>query len=151
LTDAQIDVIVEGMRARWKTGNPLGNEMPPPYKAGHSGDATKGQAVYSEACARCHGATKEKPGSAGSILDGSFLALLNEQTVRTTIVAGRPDIGQPDWRGHIQGRPMTDDEVTNVSAWLIAQKPAAPGQPYPNTTPTSEKPGEAQPQATKSN
>jgi hypothetical protein len=46
---------------------------------------------------------------------------------------------------------MTDDEVTNVSAWLIAQKPAAPGQPYPNTTPTSEKPGEAQPQATKSN
>ena len=42
-------------------------------------------------------------GSAGSILDGSFLALINEQTVRTTIIAGRPDIGDPDWRNHIPG------------------------------------------------
>jgi len=93
--------------------------------------------------------TREQPGQAGSILDGSFLALVNERTIRTTIVAGRPDIGEPDWRGHIPGRAMTDEEVTDVSAWLISQKPALPGQPYPTTKPLSSKPGEEPPSAIK--
>ncbi len=151
LTDEQVNLIVQGMRARWKKDNAWGEETPPPYKATHAGDAAKGQAVYASACARCHGANAQHPGSAGSVLDGSLLALLNEQTVRTTIIAGRPDIGEPDWRGHITGRAMSDDEVSDVTAWMMTQKPASPGQPYPNATPTSEPPGEAQPQATKEN
>ena len=146
LTEGQIDVIVQGMRARWKKENAFGGETPPPYKASHAGDATKGEAVYGAACARCHGETAQHPGSAGSILDGSFLALINEQTVRTTVIAGRPDIGEPDWRNHIPGRAMTDDEITDVSAWLIAKRPARPGQPYPNAKPVSQLRGEAQPQ-----
>jgi cytochrome c oxidase cbb3-type subunit III len=149
LTDQQIDAVMQGMRARWRQGNPFGGETPPPYKAAHAGDATKGKAVYTIACARCHGATPQQPGKAGSIVDGSFLALINDQTVRTTVIAGRPDIGEPDWRGHIQGRAMTDDEVTDVTAWLMSQKPAMPGQPYPNTSTTSEKPGETHPSAVK--
>jgi cytochrome c oxidase cbb3-type subunit 3/ubiquinol-cytochrome c reductase cytochrome c subunit len=149
LTDDQVGVIVQGMRARWKKADAFGGATPPPYKAGHPGDTAKGQAVYDAACARCHGSTAQKPGKAGSILDGSLLALINEQTVRTTIIAGRPDLGQPDWREHIEGRPLTDAEITDVSAWLIAQKPAAPGQPY--ASPTSQPAGEAQPQATRSN
>jgi mono/diheme cytochrome c family protein len=149
LTDAQIDAIVQGMRARWKKDAPT--DGAPPYKALRPGDVSKGQAVYAMACARCHGQDAQHRGSAGSILDGSFLALINEQTVRTTIIAGRPDIGQPDWRNHIPGRAMTDDEITNVAAWLIAQRPATPGQPYPNTQPTSEPPGESQPKATEGN
>jgi cytochrome c oxidase cbb3-type subunit 3/ubiquinol-cytochrome c reductase cytochrome c subunit len=148
LTHEQIEAIVQGIRERWKKENALAGENPPPYRAAHPGDPSKGQAVYAIACARCHGNDAQHRGSAGSILDGSFLALINEQVVRTTIIAGRPDIGQPDWRGHIPGRALTDDEVTNVSAWLIAQRPAAPGQPYPNTKSTSEKPGEEQPKAT---
>lgn len=148
LTDAQIGAIVQGIRARWKKGDALTGQNPPPYKAAGAGDVSKGQAVYGLACARCHGEDAQHPGSAGSILDGSFLALINEQTVRTTIIAGRPDIGEPDWRNHIRGRAMTDEEITNVSAWLMAQRPATPGQPYPNTQPASEKPGEEQPKAT---
>lgn len=148
LTDQQVDALVKGIRERWKKGDPFGGETPPPYKAAHAGDSEKGQAVYAAACARCHGETAQKPGKAGSILDGSFLALINEQTVRTTIVAGRPDIGEPDWRGHIEGRPMTDEEVTDVSAWLMAQKPPNPGQPYPNGSATAGKPSE-QPSAAK--
>ena len=93
--------------------------------------------------------TAQHPGSAGSILDGSFLALINEQTVRTTIVAGRPDIGEPDWRNHIPGRAMTDDEITNVSAWLIAQRPANAGPALSQCdSQRRESPGEAQPKAT---
>jgi cytochrome c oxidase cbb3-type subunit 3/ubiquinol-cytochrome c reductase cytochrome c subunit len=151
LTDAQIDVIVQGMRTRWKKDNVFAGANPPPYKAAHAGDPSKGQAVYAAACARCHGPSAQQHGNAGSILDGSFLALINEQTIRTTIIAGRPDIGEPDWRAHIAGRPMTDDEITDVTAWLIAQRPVSPGQPYPNSNPTTEPPREAQPQATKPN
>lgn len=149
LTDQQIDVIVKGMRQRWAKANAFGGATPPPYKATHPGDPAKGQAVYAQACASCHGATAQKPGKAGSILDGSFLALINEQTIRSIVIAGRPDIGEPDWRNHIAGRPLTDDEITDVSAWLMAQKPALPGQPYPNTQPTSTVPGKAQPLAVK--
>lgn len=149
LTDQQIDALVKGMRERWKKGDAFAGETPPPYKASHPGDAGKGKAVYAIACARCHGMTREQPGKAGTILDGSFLALVNEQTIRTTIVPGRPDIGEPDWRGHIPGRAMTDEEVTDVSAWLMSQKPVLPGQPYPNNNVLSGKPGDEPPSAVK--
>jgi cytochrome c oxidase cbb3-type subunit III len=149
LTDRQIDVLVEGMRARWRKPNAFGSDTPPPYKATHAGDAGKGQQVYARACTGCHGPTAQQPGKAGPILDGSLLALINEQTIRTIVIAGRPDIGQPDWRNHIQGHPLTDDEITDVSAWLMAQKPALPGAPYPDVNPTSKKPGENQPRAVK--
>jgi cytochrome c oxidase cbb3-type subunit 3 len=143
LTDKQIDALVEGIRGSWRKENVFGGETPPPYKATHAGDATKGKAVYAIACARCHGVSAQEPGKAGSVLDGSFLALINEQMLRTTVIAGRPDIGEPDWRGHIPGRAMTDDEVTDVSAWLMAQRPENPGQPYPNLNVVGEKPATA--------
>jgi cytochrome c oxidase cbb3-type subunit 3 len=138
LTDGQIDALVQGIRGSWRKENAFGGETPPPYKAAYAGDAAKGQAVYAIACARCHGVSAQQPGKAGSILDGSFLALINEQTLRTTVIAGRPDIGEPDWLGHIPGRAMTDDEVTNVIAWLMSQRSVNPGQPYPNVSTTTE-------------
>lgn len=142
LTDAQIESILRGMRARWSGANALAGQTPPPYRAAHLGDAAKGEAVYAAACARCHGTDASHVGKDGSILDGTFLALVNEQTVRTTIVAGRPDIDQPDWRGNIPGRAMTDDEITNVTAWMMAQKPSVPGQPYPTANMVSRTAGE---------
>lgn len=145
LTDAQVNALVSGMRSRWGRANAFGGQTPPPYKAAPSGDATHGQQVYATACAQCHGATAQQSGKAGSILDGSFLALVDAQTIRTTVIAGRPDIGQPDWRGDVSGQPLTDADVSDVTAWLLAQRPVNPGQPYPNNATTSEQPGEAQP------
>jgi cytochrome c oxidase cbb3-type subunit 3/ubiquinol-cytochrome c reductase cytochrome c subunit len=147
LTDAQIEALMKEMRARWRKPNAFAGDTPPPYKATHQGDVAKGEQVYTAACASCHGQSAQKPGKDGSILDGSLLALINEQTVRTIVIAGRPDIGQPDWRNHIQGHPLTDDEITNVTAWLMAQRSATPGQPYPNATPNAKRPGEQQPKA----
>ena len=145
LTDAQVDALVRGMRQNWYKGKDVfGGVTPPPYHATSAGDPGQGQAVYTAACARCHGADAQHPGPSGSILDGSFLALINAQTIRTTIIAGRPDIGQPDWRNDIPGHPLSDAEITNVTAWLLAQTPARPGHPYPNTIPNVERPGEAQ-------
>lgn len=134
LTDAQVNAIVSGMRAKWSKGDVLAGQNAPPYKASQDGDAEDGKRVYAMACARCHGAVGQKPGSAGSggsILDGSFLALVNPQMIRTTVIAGRPDLKHPDWRGYVQGNPLTDSDVSDVTAWLMAQRPANPGQPYP--------------------
>ena len=149
LTPQQIEVLVTGMRQRWSRPDAFNGAIPPPYKSDKAGDPAQGHAVYNAACARCHGSDAQHAGKAGSILDGSFLALINQQTIRTTVIAGRPDIGEPDWRNHIPGRPMTGDEIANVSAWLIAQRPIAPGQPYPNVKPTSDLPGASQPAVVK--
>ena len=124
LTEAQVDVLLRGMRTLWHPPSAPQGQTPPPYRPLQSGNAVAGEAVYAGACARCHGATASHPGPAGSILDPTFLALMNAQTLRTTIVAGRPDLGQPDWRHDVQGRALTDPEITNVTAWLLAQRPA---------------------------
>ncbi len=75
---------------------------PPPY-AGGAGDASRGEAVYAAACASCHGPGGAGGPKAGSIVDGSYLGLVSDQNLRTTIIAGRPDIGHPDWRGDGRG------------------------------------------------
>lgn len=148
LTPFQIDALIHGMRTQWGSrGNVLAGQDAPPYKASTAGDAKHGAQVYAAACASCHGAAGAKPGPAGNILDGSFLTLIDAQTIRTTVIAGRPDLGQPDWRGDIPGHPLTDTDITDVTTWMLAQRPANPGQPYPNNRPTSEPGGEAQPQA----
>lgn len=139
LTHGQVIAIVNGMRAKWSKGDVLTGQNAPPYKASQDGNAADGKRVYEMACAHCHGAVGQKPGPAGSILDGSFLALVNPQMIRTTVIAGRPDFGHPDWRGYLQGHPLTDSDVSDVTAWLLAQRPANPGQPYPDSSTTSEK------------
>jgi cytochrome c oxidase cbb3-type subunit 3 len=128
LTDAQVEILVRGIRA-WERPASLGGASPPPY-AGGAGDATRGAAVYATFCASCHGADGAGGPKAGSIVDGSFLGLVSDQGLRTTIIAGRPDIGQPDWRKDVPGRPMNGQEVSDVVAWLAARRPATPGRPY---------------------
>jgi len=47
---------------------------------------------------------------------------VSDQNLRTTIIAGRPDLGAPDWRANLPGRPMSPDEVSDVVAWLAAKR-----------------------------
>jgi len=72
-------------------------------------------------------------------------SIISAQALRSTIIAGRPDIGQPDWRGDLPGHPLTDANVTDLIACMIAQRPAFPGRPYPDDTQTSEQPDNHQP------
>jgi len=109
LTDQQINSLVEGMSKQWTR-----SDVPatlPPYSAASKGDSTQGQQAFTKFCARCH-----KTDGAGSIVDTSYLALVSDQSLRSTIIAGRPDEGMPD------GRTMTDQEVTDIVAWLAAQR-----------------------------
>jgi mono/diheme cytochrome c family protein len=119
LTDAQIDVLVKGMRAAWYKPDALAGATPPPYQAAKQGDATHGAAVYTTYCSSCHGAPGQAAkAKAGSITEPAFVGLVSDQMLRTVILAGRPDIGQPDWRNDQPGHPMSDQEVSDVVAWL---------------------------------
>jgi cytochrome c oxidase cbb3-type subunit 3 len=130
LTDRQVDVIARGIRALWS--RPVGGDAPPPY-AGPPGDVARGAAVYQSHCASCHGGSAAAAGDAG-ILDGSFLALVTPQGLRTTIIAGRPDLGHPDWRNDRRGDPLSSQQIADVVAWMLSHRPEFPGQPYSPTS-----------------
>ena len=130
LTDDQISVIVSGIRSRWSKPNILRNASAPPYAAVSPGDSTRGAAVYVTYCSSCHGTDGRGAKRASSIVDGSFLGLVSDQYLRTVVIVGRPELGAPDWRSDLPGRPMSDQDVSDVVAWLAAQRPQFPGQPY---------------------
>ncbi len=129
LTDRQIDVLVQQMRTRWAKPDALGGASPPPYLASSPGDAGRGAGVYQTYCASCHGPGGQGGGKAHSIVDGSYLALVSDQGLRTTVIVGVPDRGAPDWRNNVPGRPMSAQEISDVVAWLVAQRPKLPGLP----------------------
>jgi cytochrome c oxidase cbb3-type subunit 3 len=141
LTPQQIDAIVAGMRQGWaRPQTPTAcaarscsvhDTGVPPYSAPGEGDRKRGAVVYQTYCASCHGAGGRGGEKAGSIVDGSFLALVSNQSLRTMVIVGRPDLGAPDFRGNLPGRAMSSDEVSDVVAWLSAQRPQVAGQPYP--------------------
>ena len=129
LTDKQVEVLARGIRG-WARPEALQGASPPPHAAPSIGDAGRGAQVYAAGCASCHGPEGRGGPKAGSIVDGSYLALVSDQSLRTIVIAGRPDIGQPDWRGAGPGRALTGEEVTDVVAWLASLRTETPGQPY---------------------
>jgi cytochrome c oxidase cbb3-type subunit III len=129
LTETQIDALVRGIRA-WAKPNALSGQTPPPYTAATPGDPQRGAAVYRTYCSACHGADGRGGSKASSIVNGSYLALVSDRELRTIVIAGRPDLGSPDWRSDVEGRPMSTQEVSDAVAWLSSQRPKFPGQPY---------------------
>jgi mono/diheme cytochrome c family protein len=119
------------MRSRWAGPDALSGGPPPPYAASSPGDAQRGAEVFATFCASCHGGDGKGTPKCGSIVDGSYLALVSDQHLRTTIIAGQPERAHPDWRNCVPNRRMNAQEVTDVVAWLAAQRSATPGQPYP--------------------
>ncbi len=133
LTAKQIEILVSGIRERWSKPDALSGANPPPYAASEPGDASRGSAAYAIYCSSCHGAGGRGGEKANSIVDGSFLALLSDQELRTIVIVGRPELGAPDWRGNIPGKPMSAQDVSDVVAWLASQRVKFPGQPYSAT------------------
>ncbi len=127
LTDAQVDALVAGLVSSWGKGEPVKTSGLPPYAA-PPGDAERGKAVYAAACAACHGPDGKGGTKGGSLVDASFLALVSDQYLRTVVIAGRTDLGMPDWRGYTPG-PLTDSQISDVVGWLIAQRRPVPGRP----------------------
>jgi len=117
LTDKQIDALVNGIRS-WAKSDVLNNATPPPYSSRTPGDPHRGAEAYRTYCSSCHGVDGRGGNKAGSIVDGGYLALVSDQGLRTIVIAGRPELGAPDWRGDVAGRPMSAEEISDVVAWL---------------------------------
>jgi cytochrome c oxidase cbb3-type subunit III len=133
LTDDQINALVVGIREKWYKPDVLKGLDVPPYQTNKQGDATHGEQVFTAHCATCHTTgVQQKDAKKSSVTDGSYLALIGDQSLRAIIIAGRPDLGHPDWRGTAGSTPMSDQDVTDLVAWMASQRQKTPGQPYPS-------------------
>ncbi len=131
LTDKQIDVITTQIRSRWGRPGILDGVETPSYTAKSAGDTGRGEIAYKTYCESCHGAEGRGGQKGSAITDGAFLVLVSDQGLRTVVVTGRPELNAPDWRGNVPGKPMAEQEVTDVVAWLASKRVRNPGQPYP--------------------
>lgn len=130
LTDNQIDVITSGIRSRWGRQGILNGANAPSYTAKEPGDVRRGEAAYQAYCESCHGAGGNGGQKGSAITNDSFLALVSDQGLRTIVIAGRSELQAPDWRGNVPGKPMSEQEITDVVAWLSSKRVQNPGQPY---------------------
>jgi len=138
LTSKQVDAIVQGIRQRWGQGQVLQGGTAPPYAAKAPGNAQHGMAVFTTFCASCHGPEGKGTAQVGSIVNPNYLSLITDQGFRTIVIIGRPDFNAPDFRNNVPGHPMTDQDITDVVAWLSAQRPAdaATATPVPKSAST---------------
>jgi mono/diheme cytochrome c family protein len=141
LTEAQIDAITKGIRS-WSRPEALSGAAPPARTARSVGDPRRGEGVFGIYCASCHGPGGEGGPHGSAIANDAFLALVSDQGLRTLVIAGRPDLGAPDWRANVPGRPMSDQEVTDVVTWLASRRVESPGQPYAGSAGAPPRSGE---------
>ena len=92
------------------------------------GDHERGREVYAVACAGCHGADGRGGRQGGSVVDATYLALVSDQALRTAVIAGRTDLGMPDWRGDPQSQALTPQQIADVVAWLASHRVAVVGR-----------------------
>jgi cytochrome c oxidase cbb3-type subunit III len=117
LTDQQVSILADQMAARWSRPQDFVGVVLPPYSA-ELGDPGRGEAVFHSDCVKCHG----DHGVGGSVVDPALLALVSDQSIRTSVITGRADRGMPDWRSHGPGPAMTEQEISDVVAWLSAHR-----------------------------
>ena len=130
LADKQVDVIASEIRTRWSKPGFLIGTNPPSYAAKSTGDAQRGEGAFKVYCESCHGPNGRGGQKASAVTNDSFLALVSDQGLRTIVIAGRPELGAPDWRGNVAGKPISEQEITDVVAWLASQRAKNPGRPY---------------------
>ncbi len=142
ITADQVEIIVDHIM-KFADGVPVPPDLPE-YAVG-LGDVGRGSDVAKLACASCHGADGAGgmgPDAAGSIVDPSYLALVSDQSLKTAVVAGRTDLGMPDYRHLIPNRSLTNQEIDDVVAWMISHRinPSEPLSSAPSApaTPTTE-------------
>ena len=132
LTEKQIELLINGIRSKWSRPDDFKGQELPRYSVNNQSpdssatqfspaDPGKGAAAYQTYCASCHG-PQGTGGSAGSIVDPHFLTMVSDQSLRTTVVVGRADLGKPDWRSNQPGRAMSPQEIDDVVAWLISHR-----------------------------
>lgn len=130
LTDAQVNALISGMRQAWSQRNAFAGAAPPPYAQPANGNSSRGQQIYNARCASCH------KGSNQDINNRDYLALVSDQAVRSIVIAGRPDIGQPDWNHLGDGAALSAGDVTDLIAYLGGLRGPLPPTQESNPVPS---------------
>ncbi|MBV8816209.1 MAG: c-type cytochrome [Verrucomicrobia bacterium] len=136
LTDEQVEILVNGIKAR---GNTQKEDNLPPYSA-PLGNAGHGSEVFNQDCAGCHGQLGQGGKNGGSVVEPDYLRLVSDQYLRSVIVAGRPELGMPNSQKQPKGPPMSSEDISDVVAWLVSHRQPnevaqATPSPIPNGTP----------------
>lgn len=120
LTDEQVEILAKGILA-WK--KPLDPSMGPlPSYSAPPGNAANGRTLFEQSFAK--GLPPEK-----TYLDPGFLGLVSDQYLRSLVIAGLPGLGYPDYRSFIPGRTLSDQDVSDIVAYLVSNRQNEYGQP----------------------
>jgi cytochrome c oxidase cbb3-type subunit 3 len=120
LTDQQVAALVDGIEKNWAKPVDFHGTTPPPYSAGNAtGNADNGRKLFLRACFACHG----QGAAIGPVTDPVYLALVSDQLLRTAIIQGRPDFGMPDYRTVNAGKPLSDQDITDLVAFVASKRP----------------------------
>jgi mono/diheme cytochrome c family protein len=134
LTDEQVDIIVNGI-LDWGKSAQITKTNLPPYSA-PLGNADHGSEVYNRFCAGCHGQVGQT-GKAGSILQPDYLNLVSDQYLRSVTIAGRQDLGMPNYRNLVPNQPMSDQDIADIVAWLVSHRNAPNIEPGASASPAA--------------
>jgi mono/diheme cytochrome c family protein len=132
LTDQQVTILTQGMIQAWGDLAAFKSQSLPAYVSSKVPDAKHGQSAFGVYCGSCHGTDgagvsgRRYP---GSLADPAYLSLVSDQGLRTILIAGKPEEGMPDYRSY-KGHALTDQEITDIVAWLASNRTATPGQVY---------------------
>jgi cytochrome c oxidase cbb3-type subunit III len=88
----------------------------------------KAATVFARACAVCHGehgwGIREGDETVRAIHDPVFLALISDQALRRHVIAGRPDLGMPNFAearpADPHFKPLTDQDITDLVELLAS-------------------------------
>lgn len=125
LTPKQVTVLVDGIENNWAKPDQFQGQALPPYGADdNAGNATQGQQLFAKDCNVCHG----PHAAVGPVTDPDVLVTSSNQVLRTAIIEGRPDLGMPDYRNLNMGRALSNQDISDLVAYLVSLRPALPNQ-----------------------
>ena len=130
ITDEGIAALAKGMKTFWKglPDQPKPSGALPAYAyTADAGDAAAGAGSFATFCGACHGSDGTgKADGAGSVVDESYLLLVSDQALRSTVLFGRLDLGCPSYLGPYPDQPadrvLSSNEIDDITAWLVSQR-----------------------------
>ena len=125
LTDEQIGIIVDGMiGALGRRADAQRRRRCRRTPHGAPAIAQRGAAAYATYCAGCHGADGTGGPQGGSVVDGVYLgAGQRSGAAHARSSAAAPTSACPTGAA-AAGQPMSEQEISDVVAWLVAQAAA---------------------------
>jgi len=131
LTDEQIDILLNNLISKAANQTEDSGKNPPstnlPAYSAPLGDSTRGSEAYNQYCANCHGQAGQGGEKAGSIVNHDYLHLVSDQYLRSVIIAGRPELGMPNYQQFVKDHPMSPEDLTNIVAWLASHRHTGEG------------------------